>query len=543
MAEELLQRLLAANDPAEKAALVARSVLENEESVLAELVPVLAFLRWFDEPVVAALLPESERARSAERFARLIELPFVERVAYGYALHDLTRQGLLNEGTTEQRLIAAQAVQAFATEGDAGRQLECLYCLVLGEESEAARKLLDEQLDKLGGARSFAGFTVLFSALDEAESLIGHTVVERSPSHWLAQGLAKRTENDYYEAIANYDQAIAINPEYAAAYNNRGLTYADLGEYAAAISDYDRAIAIFPNGKEKSVAFRNRGNAHYAQGEYATAISDYDSAIELSPKDAVSYRNRGNAHYAQGEYTIAIADYDRAIELNPEDADAYMNRGNTLYLLGEYQSAIADYDKTTGLNPQDTTAYYYRDLARQNLQKHHAAIAPNLEDAVTYIIRGHAWTALGEHQAAIADYDRAIALNPEDADIYYNRGNAYAALGEQQAAMADYAQAIALNPDHAHLYYQSYQSRSYLRDLSSPLNRILRDAVATQVLSQAMDRLALVDKDAAELIKQRFYSRMTINEIAGVRLISHAYLYRLQRHAVLRLAKIISELE
>ncbi len=109
MADDFLQRLLTAIDPAEKAALVARTVLANEDIALAKVVPVLAFLRWFDEAVVTHLLTDEERTRSVELFARLTELPFVETIAYGFTLHDLTRQGLLTQARSEQRLLAAQA--------------------------------------------------------------------------------------------------------------------------------------------------------------------------------------------------------------------------------------------------------------------------------------------------------------------------------------------------------------------------------------------------------------------------------------------------
>ena len=67
--------------------------------------------------------------------------------------------------------------------------------------------------------------------------------------------------------------------------------------------------------------------------------------------------------------------------------------------------------------------------------------------------RGNAKHHLGQHFAAIADYDIAIRLNPDHADAYNNRGNAKSALGQHFAAIADYDIAIRLNPDDARAYY------------------------------------------------------------------------------------------
>ena len=48
-------------------------------------------------------------------------------------------------------------------------------------------------------------------------------------------------------AISDYDAAIRLNPEYAKAYNNRGVAKKALGHLEAAISDYDAAIRLDPN--------------------------------------------------------------------------------------------------------------------------------------------------------------------------------------------------------------------------------------------------------------------------------------------------------
>jgi len=48
-------------------------------------------------------------------------------------------------------------------------------------------------------------------------------------------------------AIADYTQAIRIDPNYASAYNNRGSAYSNKNDYDRAIADYEAALRINPN--------------------------------------------------------------------------------------------------------------------------------------------------------------------------------------------------------------------------------------------------------------------------------------------------------
>ena len=53
-------------------------------------------------------------------------------------------------------------------------------------------------------------------------------------------------------------------------------------------------------------------------------------------------------------------------------------------------------------------------------------------------IGGTAKGDLGQHFAAIADFDIAIRLKPDNANAYYNRGTVKGDLGQHFAAIADF---------------------------------------------------------------------------------------------------------
>ena len=270
-------------------------------------------------------------------------------------------------------------------------------------------------------------------------------------------GLTSYKEGKHEEAIKHYDQAIDINPQFAEAYNNRGITKDLLGRHEEAIADYDQAIRINPQFAE---AYYNRGTTKDLLGRHEEAIADYDQAIRINSQYAEAYYNRGNAKGELGKHEEAIADYDEAIHINPQFAQAYCNKGNVKLALGQHDDAIADYDQAIRINPQFAKAYYNRGNAKSMLGRYEEAIADFNETirispqfAEAYGNRGNANVALGRHEDAIADYDQAIRINPQIADAYYNRGNANVALDWHDDAIADYDQAIRINLQHAEAHY------------------------------------------------------------------------------------------
>jgi tetratricopeptide (TPR) repeat protein len=113
----------------------------------------------------------------------------------------------------------------------------------------------------------------------------------------------------YSEAIAYFDQAIRLYPEYAEAYNNRCAVYGELGKYDQAIADCTQALRIDPTHAH---AYSNRGIGYRKKGQNDQAMADYAKAIALHPNYASAYVNRGNFYYDTGEHAKALADWHKA---------------------------------------------------------------------------------------------------------------------------------------------------------------------------------------------------------------------------------------
>jgi len=88
--------------------------------------------------------------------------------------------------------------------------------------------------------------------------------ISQSADAYFYRAFAKDDLGDKQGAIADLNQAIAINPKDADAYNNRGLAKSDLGDKQGAIADYNQAIAINP---QYANAYNNRGLAKSDLGD------------------------------------------------------------------------------------------------------------------------------------------------------------------------------------------------------------------------------------------------------------------------------------
>ncbi len=159
---------------------------------------------------------------------------------------------------------------------------------------------------------------------------------------WFEKGYQHSLKNEHDSAIEAYTNAIALDPNYAAAYNNRGIAYDDKGQYDRAIEDYSKAIALDPN---LAAAYFLRGLAYDSKGQYDIAIKNFTKAIELDPNYTVAYFFRGSAYDSKGQYDIAIKNFTKAIELDPNYTVAYFLRGSAYDLSGNLGRATSDYKK------------------------------------------------------------------------------------------------------------------------------------------------------------------------------------------------------
>src|SRR5262249_9799879 len=89
----------------------------------------------------------------------------------------------------------------------------------------------------------------------------------------------------------DHDEAIRLDPKFADAFYNRGNAYENKGDHDRAIANYSEAIRLNPTNL--AAALGNRANSYAKKGNQARAIADYNEALRLDPTGALNLCNRG----------------------------------------------------------------------------------------------------------------------------------------------------------------------------------------------------------------------------------------------------------
>ncbi|MFD1611264.1 tetratricopeptide repeat protein [Sphingomonas tabacisoli] len=96
------------------------------------------------------------------------------------------------------------------------------------------------------------------------------------------RGIIRTRLNDWNGALADYNQAIKLNPATAEAYLNKGsLVLRQMHDWQQARSLFDAALQHRTSHPE--IAYYGRAVSSELAGDYAGAMADYQKASELAP--------------------------------------------------------------------------------------------------------------------------------------------------------------------------------------------------------------------------------------------------------------------
>ncbi|WP_107666956.1 tetratricopeptide repeat protein [Cyanothece sp. BG0011] len=150
------------------------------------------------------------------------------------------------------------------------------------------------------------------------------------------------------EAAPSQPPAQPPSPETVQNYFNQGVEQANLGDLEAAIALWDQALAIDPNF---APAWHNRGSALGTIGQLEEAIASFDRALAINGQDIEALNAKGQVLYSLSQWPEAIACWDQVLAIQPNYYLAWYNRGSALELMGQPSEAIASYQKAVEIEP------------------------------------------------------------------------------------------------------------------------------------------------------------------------------------------------
>lgn len=153
------------------------------------------------------------------------------------------------------------------------------------------------------------------------------------------------------------EKAIELHPAYKNAYLLRGNALHYLQQYEAAIAHYRRALALDPNYAEArnnlGITLREAGKYYgEQQGDLQKATQYLEEAYQLRPKEYETARLLGVAYGIQQRHAEAIRLFDQAARLKPENAEAWLNLAKAHFNAGNLAEGQAYRQKALALDPK-----------------------------------------------------------------------------------------------------------------------------------------------------------------------------------------------
>ena len=235
------------------------------------------------------------------------------------------------------------------------------------------------------------------------------------PQFCLANTLLQKGKVD--EAIHHFMYALRINPDYAPAHNGLGSALLRKGRVEEAAGHFQKALQISP---EDTQADYNLGTILLKKGKVDDAIAHYQHALQNNPDYAQAHYNLGNILLEKGRVDEAITHYQRALQINPDYSEADVNLGNILLQKGRTDEAIFHYEHALQIDPDCAPAHV--NLGGILLQR-------------------------GRVDEAIVHFQKALQIKPGFAEAHHSLGNALGQKGKVAEAITQFQQALQLEPD------------------------------------------------------------------------------------------------
>lgn len=188
-----------------------------------------------------------------------------------------------------------------------------------------------------------------------SETLWTHAI-EATKDNYFAHGslgyvLWKAGKTD--EAIAHYNEALRLRPDFAVTHNNLGVALANEGQLTAALRHFSEAVRLAPN----YIAARDNLSATTARiGALDGEIARLAANVRERPNDLVAHNEFGAALAAQGRVDEAIEQFAEALRIDSNQADVHYNLGMMLQRKGRLQDAEASFRAALRHNPSHEAA-------------------------------------------------------------------------------------------------------------------------------------------------------------------------------------------
>ncbi len=222
-------------------------------------------------------------------------------------------------------------------------------CSTTGRDSIA--RYSPQQLQQMGEKFLAAGDTA------QALKCLTQAAKKRPSDPWIQYylGLAYNHRGMQNEAVAHFNKALALKPDFSEAQNALGALYAEQGRIDMAQLCFEKALAN-PFYETPHYVHYNLGRLYERKGDQEAALKEYREAVRLFPAYGQAYFRMGQILEGMKRGDEARRCYGKATEFAPDLVEAHLRYGIMSYLAGDLEPALYSLNRVTRLDPHSANA-------------------------------------------------------------------------------------------------------------------------------------------------------------------------------------------
>jgi tetratricopeptide (TPR) repeat protein len=288
---------------------------------------------------------------------------------------------------------------------------------------------------------------------------VGHEV------DWGAKGQTLRQSGRHGEALAAYEQALALHPNESEYWREKGILLVILERSGEALTALNEALTRSPGDKE---AWWWKGMA-VIESSPEDAFRAFDRAAKMDSEEWAVWQGIG--YYLLADHPLraseahqrALNACEQGLSKNPKDIEILCAKGEVLSEMGRHADALQAYESALSVDPGNAEAWKGkgdaldesgRTLEALTAYEHVAAIDPGtgqtpLVFADAKLKQGIILQRLGYTDDALNAYDVSLARAPYYATTWFNKAVILDEAGRTQEALDAYEHVLSINSDHA----------------------------------------------------------------------------------------------
>ena len=259
----------------------------------------------------------------------------------------------------------------------------------------------------------------------------------------------KHTIEDWLKGIEYFEKAIEIEPEYAAAFAQIGLSYVTLSFFGLS-SPHEtlpkgkavvtRALEIDDQSAEGHAALANI--LFYYEWDWAAAEREFKRAVKLNPNDANTRWRLGLFLASRERFNKAVKEAERAVALDPLSLLVNLYAGFIYLLAGQLDGALKQFARMIEIEPRFHGAYWLEGavyMAQEKYEEAVAAFEKSIALGGTPIVKsylGCAYGLWGKREQALAVLNELLETREKQYTTAFNIARVYNGLGEIDSACA-----------------------------------------------------------------------------------------------------------